>query len=56
MKAVVIAHLQEHDIEMRDVDNEDHAADRNEGCAEEPPDRGGNGSHGIWIDSKKETF
>ena len=56
MKAVAIAHLQEYDIEMRDVDNEDHTADSDECCTEEPPERGGDGFHRIWIDSKKETF
>jgi hypothetical protein len=56
MQAVAIGHLQEHDIEMRDVDNEDHTADSDKSCAEEPPERGGDGSHGIWMDSTKETF
>lgn len=56
MKAVAIAHLQEHNIKMGDVDNEDHTADSDEGSAEEPPERGGGGFHGIRIDSKKETF
>jgi hypothetical protein len=56
MKTVALAHRQEHDIETRDVDDEDHTADCDEACAEEPPEPGGDGSHGIWIHSKKETF